>query len=57
MTAPARTLPHSRDAEESLLSCILIDGPDVLPKCIAAGIRPKSFYDSKHGALPDGVGP
>lgn len=53
MTAPAigRSLPHSLEAEEYLLSCCLIDGPDVLSRCLEARIRPESFYDSKHGIV------
>ncbi len=46
-----RTLPHSLEAEENLLSCCLIDGPDVIPRAIEAHIQPKSFYDTKHGII------
>lgn len=48
--APGRRLPYSIEAEESLLSTILLD-EDVLPRCVEARIRPDSFYDSKHGIL------
>jgi replicative DNA helicase len=44
-TAPgaARTLPHSIEAEEYLLSCCLIDGADVIARCLEARLRPESF--------------
>ena len=54
MTAPAaigRSLPHSLEAEEYLLSCCLLDGPDVISRCLEARIRPESFYDAKHGIV------
>jgi replicative DNA helicase len=54
MAAPAtvgRSLPHSIEAEEYLLSCCLLDGADVLSRCLEARIRPESFYDSKHGII------
>jgi len=46
-----RTLPHSLEAEEYLLSCCLLDGGDVISRCLEARIRPESFYDSKHGII------
>ena len=46
-----RTLPHSLEAEEFLLSCCFIDGPDVVSRCLEARIRPESFYDPKHGVI------
>jgi len=50
--APAgRSLPHSIEAEEYLLSCCLLDGADVISRCLEARIRPESFYDSKHGII------
>src|SRR5947199_11818 len=49
--ALGRTLPHSLEAEEYLLSCCLLDGADVLSRCLEARIRPESFYDSKHGIV------
>src|ERR1051325_3379290 len=50
-SAGGRTLPHSLEAEEYLLSCCLIDGADVLSRCLEARIRPESFFDSKHGII------
>ncbi|MBI5771335.1 MAG: replicative DNA helicase [Verrucomicrobia bacterium] len=51
-TAPVgRTLPHSIEAEEYLLSCCLLDGAEVISRCLEARIRPESFYDSKHGII------
>src|SRR3954468_4061478 len=51
--APAlsRTLPHSLEAEEYLLSCCLLDGADVVSRCLEARIKPESFYDPKHGIV------
>ena len=49
--AVGRSLPHSLEAEEYLLSCCLLDGADVLSRCLEARIRPESFYDPKHGVI------
>jgi replicative DNA helicase len=49
--AVGRSLPHSLEAEEYLLSCCLLDGADVLSRCLEARIRPESFYDTKHGII------
>src|SRR3954471_1324014 len=46
-----RSLPHSVEAEEYLLSCCLLDGADVLSRCLEAQIKPESFYDPKHGIV------
>ena len=46
-----RTLPHSLEAEEYLLSCCLLDGGEVIARCLEARIRPESFYDAKHGII------
>ncbi len=46
-----RTLPHSLEAEEYLLSCCLLDGADVISRCLEARIKPESFYDPKHGIV------
>jgi replicative DNA helicase len=51
LTAVGRTLPHSLEAEEYLLSCCLLDGADVLSRCLEARIKPESFYDTKHGIV------
>src|ERR1043166_4163987 len=48
-----RTLPHSLEAEEYLLSCCLLDGADVLSRCLEARIKPESFYDPKHGIISE----
>jgi replicative DNA helicase len=50
-SAVGRSLPHSLEAEEYLLSCCLLDGADVLSRCLEARIRPESFYDAKHGVI------
>jgi replicative DNA helicase len=46
-----RSLPHSLEAEEYLLSCCLLDGADVVSRCLEARLRPESFYDPKHGII------
>ncbi len=46
-----RTVPHSLEAEEYLISCCLLDGHDVVSRCLEARIRPESFYDPKHGII------
>jgi replicative DNA helicase len=49
--AVGRSLPHSLEAEEYLIACCLLDGSDVVSRCLEARIRPESFYDPKHGIL------
>lgn len=49
--AVGRSLPHSLEAEEYLLSCCLLDGADVVSRCLEARIKPESFYDPKHGII------
>ncbi|MBI5690566.1 MAG: replicative DNA helicase [Verrucomicrobia bacterium] len=46
-----RTLPHSLEAEEYLLSCCLLDGADVVARCLEARLTPDSFYERKHGLI------
>ncbi len=51
-TAPVgRSLPHSIEAEEYLLSCCLLDGSEVVSRCLEARIRPESFYVAAHGII------
>lgn len=50
-SALSRTLPHSLEAEEYLISSCLLDGTDVIERCIEARVQPASFYDPKHGLL------
>lgn len=50
-SAVGRSLPHSLEAEEYLLSCCLLDGADVVSRCLEAKISARSFYDSKHGVI------
>lgn len=49
--AVGRTLPASLEAEEYLLSCCLLDGADIIQRCIDAKIEPESFYETKHGTV------
>ena len=46
-----RQPPHSIEAEEHLLSCILLDGAEVLSRCLSAGIKPTSFYAAANGVI------
>ena len=46
-----RTPPHSLEAEEYLLSCCLLDGADVISRCLEARLRPESFYLNAHGII------
>jgi len=39
-----RTPPHSPEAERYLISCCLLDGDDVLARCLAEGLKPSDFY-------------
>jgi replicative DNA helicase len=41
---PGRVPPHSVEAEEQLLAACLLDGQDVIGRCIEAKIAPASFY-------------
>lgn len=50
-----RPLPHSLEAEEFLLSSIMIDGPDVMARCLSLKLHPGSFYDPKHGVIFEGL--
>lgn len=42
--APGRTPPHSIQAEEGVIACALIDGPDVITKALDAKVCEESFY-------------
>lgn len=50
VTAPA-PLPHSLEAEEFVLSGIMLDDGPALEQCITAGITTCSFYDPKHAEV------
>jgi replicative DNA helicase len=49
--AAGRGMPHSTEAEEYLLSCCLIDGAEVVARCLEVRITPASFYVPAHGIL------
>ena len=44
LTAPGRVPPHSVEAEEQLLSACLLDGGDVVARCLEGEIAAPSFY-------------
>lgn len=46
-----RELPNNIEAEESLLSCCLLDGADVIRQCVQARVSTESFYDPKHAII------
>lgn len=46
-SVPDRLPPHSAEAEQALLGCILLDPMVTLPACIER-IRAESFYDLRH---------
>lgn len=46
-----KTLPHSVEAEEHLLSCCLIDGADTLQRCVRGGLTASDFYVPAHALL------
>jgi replicative DNA helicase len=46
-----RTLPHSLEAEQALLACLLIDPTEAVPLCLAARFVPASFYDQRNGMV------
>lgn len=43
--------PASIEAEQSILSCALLDGADTMSRCIDAGIKPASFYNAHNRAV------
>jgi replicative DNA helicase len=49
--AAGRGMPHSVEAEEYLLSCCLIDGAEVVARCLEAGVSPDSFFVPAHGIV------
>lgn len=42
--SPGRTLPHSLEAEEYLLSCCLLDGTDTIARCMETKLTGAAFY-------------
>lgn len=51
MNEQGRALPHSIEAEEQLLGCILLDGPDVINRCYEANVTSTSFYEPRHARI------
>jgi replicative DNA helicase len=41
---PGRSLPHSVEAEEYLLSCCLLDGSETIARCLEARLEPAAFF-------------
>lgn len=44
LSALGRTLPHSIEAEEYLLSCCLLDGNDTIARCMETKLQGPAFY-------------
>src|SRR5277367_4529807 len=51
MSGAGRGLPHSIEAEEYLLSCCLIDGAEVVARCLESRISPEYFFVPAHGIV------
>lgn len=51
MSKKKKELPHSVEAEESVLSGILLDGVAALSKALDGHISPESFYLKEHGQV------
>ena len=51
-TTPAgRTLPHSLEAEENVISLCLLDGETMVEKCLSEHVTPQTFYAAAHGIV------
>lgn len=48
---PSEHAIYSLEAEENLLSSVFVDPPDVLGRCVAAGVQPAAFTDPKHATV------
>jgi replicative DNA helicase len=46
-----RTVPHSVEVEEYLLSCCLLDGSDTIARCLEAKLTPAAFYVPANQAI------
>jgi hypothetical protein len=46
-----RTLPHSLEAEEQLLSCCLLDGSDTIARCQEAHLSAAAFFNPQNRAI------
>lgn len=51
--APYRTLPHALEAEEHLLSCIILDESDTIARCLESRVTPEAFYNLANGVIYD----
>ena len=49
--AIGRSLPHSIEAEEHLLSCCMIDGREMIGRCRQSGVSSNSFYLAAHSIV------
>lgn len=49
--AVGRTLPHSIEAEEYLLSCCLLDGSETIQRCVEARLSDDVFYSPANRVL------
>lgn len=49
--AVGRELPHSLEAEEALIGSCLVDGAEVIGKCLKVRVGPESFHDPKHAII------
>lgn len=53
LLSTARTLPHSLEAEEHVLSCCLMEEESdaIIARCQEARLRADDFYDPRHGII------
>ncbi len=51
LSVSSRVLPHSVEAEEGLLACCILDGADVLSRCMEARLSSEAFYVPAHQIL------
>lgn len=46
-----RLPPHSDDAEQGVLGCIILSPLDVIPQCVEQITNPEAFYDLRHRTI------
>lgn len=49
--APDRSPPHSLEAEEHVIAACLLEGSDVIPRALQAGVTPKAFYSPANALI------
>ncbi len=49
--APDRSPPHSREAEEHVIACCLLDGSDTVARCLEARLSAETFFSQANRLL------